>query len=176
MLFNCAGYVHHGTILDCTPKDWDFSFNLNVRAMYMTIQRALPKMLAKFDEDRQRRVSIINMASIAGSIKGMPNRFVYGAIKAAVIGLTKAVAADFVQKGIRCNAIAPGHRRHAVARRPHQRVRRSRSRRARCSSRASRWAASRRPRRSRRSSCSSRPTKRRSSPGNMYSCDGGMTI
>lgn len=107
VLFNCAGYVHHGTVLDCTPKDWDFSFNLNVRAMYVAIQAALPKML-----DKHKQVgswaSIINMASVAGSIKGIPNRFVYGASKAAVVGLTKAVAADFVQKGVRCNGIAPG--------------------------------------------------------------------
>ena len=106
VLFNCAGYVHHGTILDCTPKDWEFSFNLNVRAMYVAIRCALPKMLAKYE--KTARSSIINMASIAGSIKGLPNRFVYGASKAAVIGLTKAVAADYVEKGIRCNAIAPG--------------------------------------------------------------------
>ena len=102
VLFNCAGYVHNGSILDCSPKDWEFSFNLNVRSMYMTIRCALPKMLER------GRGSIINMASVAGSIKGLPNRFVYGASKAAVIGLTKAVAADFVGHGIRCNAIAPG--------------------------------------------------------------------
>ena len=102
ILFNCAGFVHNGSILDCAPKDWDFSFNLNVRAMYVTIRCALPKMLA------MGGASIVNMASIASSIKGLPNRFVYGTTKAAVIGLTKAVAADFVTKGIRCNAIAPG--------------------------------------------------------------------
>jgi 2-keto-3-deoxy-L-fuconate dehydrogenase len=102
VLFNCAGYVHNGTILDCAPKDWDFSFNLNVRSMYMTIKCALPKMLD------HGGASIVNMASIAGSIKGLPNRFVYGASKAAVIGLTKAIAADYVAKGVRCNAIAPG--------------------------------------------------------------------
>ena len=107
VLFNCAGYVHHGTILDCTPKDWDFSFNLNARAMYVAIRAAVPKMLEKHAATGSW-ASIINMASIAGSIKGLPNRFVYGASKAAVVGLTKAVAADFVQKGIRCNAIAPG--------------------------------------------------------------------
>ena len=107
ILFNCAGYVHNGTILDCEPKDWDFSFNLNVRAMYMTIKRTLPKMLAKV-ESTGRATSIINMASIASSVKGLPNRFVYGASKAAVIGLTKAIAADFVTRGIRCNAIGPG--------------------------------------------------------------------
>jgi 2-keto-3-deoxy-L-fuconate dehydrogenase len=102
VLFNCAGYVHNGTILDCTPKDWEFSFNLNVRAMYSTIRSALPKMLERGGG------SIINMASVAGSIRGLPNRFVYGASKAAVIGLTKSVAADFVGRGIRCNAVAPG--------------------------------------------------------------------
>jgi len=102
ILFNCAGYVHNGTVLDCTPKDWDFSFNLNVRSMYMTIQCALPGMLANGGG------SIINMASVASSLRGIPNRFVYGASKAAVVGLTKAVAADFVTRGIRCNAIAPG--------------------------------------------------------------------
>jgi len=102
VLFNCAGYVHHGTILDCTPKDWEFSFNLNVRAMFITIKHALPRMLDHGGG------SIINMASVAGSIKGIPNRCAYGASKAAVVGLTKAVAADFVTRGIRCNAIAPG--------------------------------------------------------------------
>src|SRR3982074_851043 len=107
ILFNCAGYVHNGTVLDCTPKDWEFSFNLNVRAMYMTIRCALPKMLAKF-ADSGRGSSIVNMSSIASRGKGLPNPFVYGASKAAVIGLTKAIAADFVTKGIRCNAIGPG--------------------------------------------------------------------
>lgn len=102
ILFNCAGFVHNGTILECDAKDWDFSFNLNVRAMYMTIRCALPGML------RNGGASIVNMASVAGSIKGIPNRCAYGASKAAVIGLTKAVAADFVTRGIRCNAIAPG--------------------------------------------------------------------
>ena len=105
--FQLRGFVHNGTILECTAKDWDFSFNLNVRAMYVAIQAALPKMLDKH-RNTGSRGSIINMASVAGSIKGLPNRFVYGASKAAVVGLTKAVAADFVQKGIRCNAIAPG--------------------------------------------------------------------
>jgi 2-keto-3-deoxy-L-fuconate dehydrogenase len=106
-LFNCAGFVHNGTILECTPKDWEFSFNLNVRAMYVTIKAALPKMLAKY-EKQGRGSSIVNMSSVASSVKGLPNRFVYGASKAAVIGLTKAIAADFVMKGIRCNAIGPG--------------------------------------------------------------------
>jgi 2-keto-3-deoxy-L-fuconate dehydrogenase len=162
ILFNCAGFVHHGTILDCTPDDWAFSFNLNVRAMYVTIRATLPKMLAKH-EQTGLGASIINMASIASSVRGLPNRFAYGASKAAVIGLTKAVAADFVTKGIRCNAIGPGtvdtpslaDRINAFP---------IPSRRARCSSRASRWGGSRRPRRSRRSLFSSRPTKQRSSP------------
>src|SRR5437660_5694798 len=88
VLFNCAGYVHHGTVLDCTPKDWEFSFNLNARAMYVAIRAALPKMLTEYDNKGQT-ASIVNMASIAGSIKGLPNRFAYGASKAAVIGLTK---------------------------------------------------------------------------------------
>ena len=107
ILFNCAGYVHHGTVLDCTPKDWAKSFDLNVRAMYVTIQCALPRMLDHCAKTGGS-ASIINMASVAGSLKGIPNRFAYGASKAAVVGLTKSVAADFVAKGIRCNAIAPG--------------------------------------------------------------------
>jgi len=107
VLFNCAGYVHAGTVPECTPKDWDFSFNLNVRAMYVAIRAAVPKMLEAHQKNGTW-ASIINMASVAGSIKGLPNRFVYGASKAAVVGLTKAVAADYVQKGIRCNGIAPG--------------------------------------------------------------------
>jgi 2-keto-3-deoxy-L-fuconate dehydrogenase len=102
VLFNCAGFVHHGTILDCDEQAWDFSFELNVRSMYRMMRAFLPGML------EQRGGSIINMASVASSIKGAPNRFVYGATKAAVIGMTKAVAADFVAKGVRCNAICPG--------------------------------------------------------------------
>lgn len=102
ILFNCAGYVHQGTIFECTPKDWEFSFNLNVRSMYYTCRAFLPAMLAKGGG------SIINMSSIASSVKGLPNRFVYGASKAAVIGLTKAIAADYVKQGVRCNAIGPG--------------------------------------------------------------------
>jgi 2-keto-3-deoxy-L-fuconate dehydrogenase len=107
ILFNCAGYVHNGTILDCTPKDWEFTMNLNVRSMYVVTRAALPKMIAAH-EATGAWASIVNMASIASSIRGIPNRFAYGTSKAAVIGLTKAIAADFVQKGIRCNAIAPG--------------------------------------------------------------------
>jgi 2-keto-3-deoxy-L-fuconate dehydrogenase len=102
VLFNCAGFVHHGTILECTPKDWDFSFNINVKSMYTTTRAFLPGMLKK------GKGSIINMSSIASSVKGLPNRFVYGATKAAVIGMTKAIAADYVKQGIRCNCIGPG--------------------------------------------------------------------
>ena len=102
VLFNCAGYVHNGNILQATDDDWNFAFNLNVRSQFWMIQAVIPRMLEAGGG------SIINMASVASSIKGLPNRFVYGTSKAAVVGLTKAVAADFVGKGIRCNAIAPG--------------------------------------------------------------------
>ena len=102
VLYNCAGTVHAGTILDCDEDAWQFSVNLNVTAMYRLIRAFLPSMLANGGG------SIINMSSIASSVKGIPNRFAYGATKAAVIGLTKAVAADFVTQGIRCNAICPG--------------------------------------------------------------------
>lgn len=107
ILFNCAGFVHHGSILDCEPKDWEFSMNLNVRSMYTVTRAVLPGMLKQF-QGTGAWSSIINMASIAGSVRGLPNRFVYGTSKAAVIGLTKSIAADYVQKGVRCNAIAPG--------------------------------------------------------------------
>jgi 2-keto-3-deoxy-L-fuconate dehydrogenase len=174
VLFNCAGYVHHGSILDCTPKDWNASFNLNVRAMYVSIRAALPKMLRHYEESGIGS-SIVNMASIAGSIKGLPNRFVYGASKAAVIGLTKSVAADYVQRGIRCNAIAPGTvdtpslaarinafpdpaeaRRMFIARQPMGRLARAEEIAPLAVVLASDEAAF--------------------VTGNVYSCDGGMTI
>jgi len=103
VLFNCAGFVHHGTVLDCTEKDWDFTMTLNVRSMYRMIRGFLPEMRAS-----GKGGSIINMASGASSVRGAPNRFAYGTSKAAVIGLTKAVAIDFIKQGIRCNAICPG--------------------------------------------------------------------
>ena len=102
VLINCAGYVHHGTLLDCEESDWEFSFDLNVRSMYRMIRAFLPAMLEKGGG------SIVNMSSVASSIKGLPNRFVYGASKAAVVGLTKSVAIDFIKQGIRCNSICPG--------------------------------------------------------------------
>jgi 2-keto-3-deoxy-L-fuconate dehydrogenase len=102
VLFNCAGFVHAGTILQATEAEWEFAFNLNVRSMFRLIQAVLPGMLERGGG------SIINMASAASSIKGAPNRFIYGTTKAAVVGLTKSVAADFIGKGVRCNAICPG--------------------------------------------------------------------
>jgi len=102
ILFNCAGFVHHGAALDCSDADWDFSFDLNVKSMHRTIRAFLPGMLER------PRGSIVNIASGASSVRGIPNRYVYGASKAAVIGLTKAVAADYIRRGVRCNAICPG--------------------------------------------------------------------
>ena len=102
ILVNCAGYVANGSVLDCTDKDWDFSFDLNVKSMHRTIKAFLPAMLEK------KSGSIVNISSAVSSIRGVPNRYAYGATKAAVIGLTKSVAADFIKQGIRCNAICPG--------------------------------------------------------------------
>jgi len=102
VLVNCAGYVHHGSVLDCSEQDWDFSFDLNVKSMHRTIRAFLPGMLEK------KAGSIVNISSAVSSIRGVPDRYAYGATKAAVIGLTKAVAADFIRQGIRANAICPG--------------------------------------------------------------------
>jgi 2-keto-3-deoxy-L-fuconate dehydrogenase len=102
ILVNCAGFVHHGTVLDCSEADWDFSFDLNVKSMHRTLHAFLPGMVEK------RRGSIVNISSAVSSIRGVPNRYVYGATKAAIIGLTKAVAADYIRQGIRANAVCPG--------------------------------------------------------------------
>ena len=102
VLFNAVGFVHHGTILECDEKDWDFSFNVNIKSMYFMTKSILPKMV------KQNKGSIINVSSIVSSLRGLPNRFVYGTTKAAIIGFTKSIASDFIKNNIRCNAIAPG--------------------------------------------------------------------
>ena len=111
ILFNCAGFVHHGSVLDCTEAEWDFAFDLNAKAMMRTIKAVLPGMLAPRNGnggDGRTGGSIVNMASTASSVKGVANRFAYGASKAAVVGLTKSVAFDFIKQGVRCNCICPG--------------------------------------------------------------------
>jgi 2-keto-3-deoxy-L-fuconate dehydrogenase len=102
VVFNCAGIVHHGTIMECSEQDWDRSFDLNIKSMYRVTRAFLPGML------RQQQGSIINMASVASSLRGLPNRLAYGTTKAAVLGFTKAIAADYVRQGVRCNAVCPG--------------------------------------------------------------------
>ena len=137
ILFNCAGFVHQGTLLDATEDEWELAFELNARSMFRTMQAFLPGMLAR------GRGVILNMASVSSSLKGVPNRFIYSATKAAVIGMTKSVATDYVTHGIRCNCLCPGTVHDAEPGRTHRGERGAgrigRRRRARRSSIVSRW-------------------------------------
>jgi NAD(P)-dependent dehydrogenase (short-subunit alcohol dehydrogenase family) len=150
ILFNCAGWVHHGTVLDCRLEDWDRSFDLNVRSMFVLTKAMLPKMI------HAGGGTILNMASVLGARKAAPNRLAYAASKAAVEGFTRALAIDHVKQGIRANCVCPGTVRWAIASTPSP----TRCRRARISSPASRWVVSPRPRRSPRPSSISSPTSR----------------
>ncbi len=167
ILVNCAGYVANGSVLDCTEKDWDFSFDLNVKSMHRMIKTFLPAMLEK------KSGSIVNISSAVSSIRGVPNRYAYGATKAAVIGLTKSVAADFITQGIRCNAVCPGtiespslDERIAAA---SQQTGKSPERCGRTSSIASRWDGLARRRKSPRSRSSSPATRQATSPARRIS-------
>ena len=163
ILVNCAGYVHNGTILDCAERDWDFSFDLNVKSMHRTIKAFLPGMLEK------NAGAIVNIASAVSSIRGVPDRYVYGATKAAVIGLTKAVAADFIKQGIRANAILPRHYQslppsRAASRNGHWRQANPSLRSSVPLWNANPWVGLAEPRKSRPSPCFSRRTRQVTSP------------
>ena len=175
VLVNCAGYVHNGSVLDCSEDDWNFSFDLNVTSIHRTLRAFLPGMLARGGG------SIINISSAVSSIRGVPNRYAYGATKAAIIGLTKAVAADFIQKGIRANAICPGTiELPSLGSAHHHRWRARAAVRSRtyaaASSIASPWAGSGMPRRSRRSRFFSHPTSSSYITGQPHLVDGGMAL